>query len=496
VLRLSWSLRSFAPRCKAALRSRWFWAVAGVTLVGLALRAFHLGSGSLWYDEAFSALAAERPFAQMLDATAYDVHPPLYYTILWAWFRLWPDAGRPSEAWLRLPSLLFSVLAIPLTWFFARGFKLDRRAALLASALLAVTPFQIFYAQETRQYTLLLVVSLFTVVAWQRRWWSGVCVGLIGCMYTHNLGVIWACVFGLLALLEDRSSWRRLLWAGFGAGLAYLPWAVRLVVQLSQWGTVGYWLPPVTPGSFAYAFHALLWTEHTPNAVALPGLSLSMSLLILASAQPTSLLRRLFWGPPLVIAAVSILIQPIFFARGLIMVTPAFYTLIAAGLLRLDRRPRLLLGGALAGTLAVALAGFYFEPHLQKWDHRDYSTVISEGWHEDDAVLCASKCLPFMWYLDMPVYTLPYIDDRLHCVLSPGTLRALDIAEVERPEQIAARRLWFVWTVDPSTTEYQLETRARLDAQHPRLIDHPFIFSRLAEGTISLYNMEFSWTSD
>lgn len=495
MLLLSWSLRSFAPRFKAA-RSGWFWAVVGVTLVGLGLRAFHLGSGSLWYDEAFSALAAERPFAQMLDATAYDVHPPLYYIILWAWFRLWPGTGRPSEAWLRLPSLLFSVLSIPLTWSFARGFKLDRCAALLAAALMAVLPFQIFYGQETRQYSLLLFTSLLTVVCWQRRWWSGMCVGLIGCMYTHNLGVIWAGVFGLLALLEDRSTWRRLLWAGFGAGLAYLPWAVRLIVQLSQWGAVGYWLPEVTPGGFVYAFHALLWTEHTPYAIALPGLFLSMSLLILASAQPPSLLRRLFWVPPLVIVAISILIQPIFFARGLIMVTPAFYTLIASGLLRLDRLPRWLLGAALAGTLAVALTGFYFDPRLQKWDHRAYSSVIADGWQAGDTILCAAKCLPFMWYLDKPVYTLPYIEDRLHCVLSPGTLRALDIAEVDRPEQIAARRLWFVWTVDPSTTEYQLETRARLNVQHPRLIDHPFIFSRLAEGTISLYNMEFSWKSD
>lgn len=492
MLLLSWSWRSY----KSALRSGWFWAVVGVTLLGLGLRAFHLGSGSLWYDEAFSALAAERPFAQMLDATAYDVHPPLYYAILWAWFRLWPGAGRPSEAWLRFPSLVFSVLAIPLTWLFARGFNLERRAALLATALLAATPFQIFYAQETRQYSLLLFVSLLTVVCWQRRWWSGVCAGLIGCMYTHNLGVIWAGVFGLLALLQDRSTWRRLLWAGFSAGLAYLPWAIRLIVQLTQWGSIGYWLPPVTPGGFVYAFHALLWTEHTPYAIALPGLFLSMSLLILASAQPPSLLRRLFWGPPLVIAAISILVQPIFFARGLIMVTPAFYTLIAAGLLRLDHRPRLLLGAALAGTLTVALVSFYFDPRLQKWDHREYSKVISAGWQDGDAVLCASKCLPFMWYLETPIYTLPYVNDHLHCVLSQGTLRALDIAEVDRPEQIAARRLWVIWTDDPSTTDFQTETRARLDTQRPQLLIDPFISSRLAEGTIILYDMEGTWAND
>jgi len=499
VLHLSWLRHAFGQRCKPVLKSRWFWAVVGVTALGLALRAYHLGHGALWYDEAFSALAAEQPFAQMIDATAYDVHPPLYYAILWAWFRLWPGLGRPSEWWLRLPSLLFSALSIPLTWSFARGFNADRRAALLAATLMAVLPFQIFYGQETRQYSLLLLVSLLTVVCWQRRWWSGLCVGLIGCAYTHNLGVIWAGTFGLLILINDRENWRHILWAGFGAGLAYLPWAIRLIVQLSQWGTVGYWLPPVTPGGFFYAFHALLWNEHTLATIVNPGMILSACLVVLAVVQrpALSILKQLFIVPPLVIAVISILVQPIFFSRGLIYITPAFCTLIAVGLFKLPKVPQLTMATVICFTLGTSLHSYYHSPTLQKWPHREWANIITQGWREGDRVLCAAKCLPFIWYLPQAeIVTLPYVDDHLHCVLSPGTMQAMAIDEIDEIDDLDGSRLWFIFTNDASTTWYQWSVREQLDAKYPTLFRHTFLTSRIADGEITLYDMETIWTND
>ena len=501
--------RSITQRSRSRFQSKWFWAVVVVTVIGLGLRTYRLGSGSLWYDEAFSALAAERSFSDMIEATANDVHPPLYYAILWGWVRLWPDAGRPSETWLRLPSLLFSVLAIPLTFSFARGFIMERKTALLAAVLMALLPYQIFYGQETRQYSLLLFASLLTVVFWQRKWWHGMCVGLIICAYTHNLGAIWAVTFVLLALIVDWENRKRILWSGYGAGLAYLPWAIRLMTQLAQWGAVGYWLPPVTFGGFLYPFHALLWSTHTNNAVALPGMLLSAALFIISLSLVKSgwkmkthipdviwMLPELLLAPPFLIAAISILKQPIYLARGLIMITPAFYTMIALSLLTAAKQPRRILSIVLVATLIVSLWSYYFDPRLQKWDHEKYSSVISDSWRDGDAVLCAAKCLPFMWYLDKPVITLPTPpDDELHCILAPGTLAALDIQEAE-PEQITGyRRLWFVWTIDPSTTQYHLDQQKKLDAHYPTLFNHQFIFSRLAEGTITLYDMETTWTT-
>lgn len=500
MLLLSWSLRSFAPRFKSALRSGWFWAVVGVTVIGLALRAFHLGSGSLWYDEAFSALAAERPFEQMIDATAYDVHPPLYYTILWAHARLWPGAGRPSEAWLRLPSLFFSVLAIPLTWSFARGWSVDRRAALLAAGLMSALPFQIFYGQEARQYSLLLFMSLIAVVCFQRRWWSGMCAGLIGCMYTHNLGVLWSVVFGLIAVATDRWNWRRLLWVGFCAGMAYLPWVFRLTGQVSQVGQVGYWLPQVTPGGFLYPFHALMWGERTGTAGLLPGMLLSATMLIMSISAST---RRqhsmsviaILLGVPALVATASLAWRPVYLVRGLITITPALYTLIAMSLVERWASKKRVIAAITLITMSVSLVGYY-NPRLQKWAHREWAAIIAGGWHTGDVVLCAGKCLPFMWYLpDVTIYTMPTPDDdRLHCNLSSQTIQALGIREIQ-PEQITGyKRLWLVWTDDPSTTPSLVSTKQQLEARWPRLFSHQFVESKLVDGYIMLFDMETTWT--
>jgi hypothetical protein len=49
--------------------------LAGI-LAGFALRLFHLGAESLWYDETVSVHLARLPLPTMLTHTAGDIHPP------------------------------------------------------------------------------------------------------------------------------------------------------------------------------------------------------------------------------------------------------------------------------------------------------------------------------------------------------------------------------------------------------------------------------------
>src|SRR3990172_4757267 len=78
----------------------------------IPLRILLLGNAALWYDETGAVWMATLPFARMLAATAGDVHPPLYMALLWVLVRL---AGT-GEAVVRLPSVIASVLSIPLAW--------------------------------------------------------------------------------------------------------------------------------------------------------------------------------------------------------------------------------------------------------------------------------------------------------------------------------------------------------------------------------------------
>ena len=85
--------------------------VPAIFVAALALRLFDLGAAQFWYDESFTALLSRLPFAQMIQATAGDTHPPLYYLITWS---LASTVGS-SEVVLRLPSVIFSMLSLWLT---------------------------------------------------------------------------------------------------------------------------------------------------------------------------------------------------------------------------------------------------------------------------------------------------------------------------------------------------------------------------------------------
>ena len=105
----------------------------------------------LWYDESFSVLVARLPWARLLDATAHDVHPPLYYALLKVWLGLWP-ATVPVEIAARSLSLVLSLAGV---WLFHRVLVRvripanERRTALL---LAVYAPSLIYHSAEARMY--------------------------------------------------------------------------------------------------------------------------------------------------------------------------------------------------------------------------------------------------------------------------------------------------------------------------------------------------------
>src|SRR3989304_563776 len=86
----------------------WPWLL-GVGIAAVALRFTHIVYYPLWFDEAWSAWVAALPFDRMIKAVAGDVHPPLYFVILWGLVHVLGD----SMFVVRLPSALFSLASLP-----------------------------------------------------------------------------------------------------------------------------------------------------------------------------------------------------------------------------------------------------------------------------------------------------------------------------------------------------------------------------------------------
>jgi uncharacterized membrane protein len=130
-----------------------------ILLAGTGLRLFRLGAASLWYDETVSVLLAGSPVRELLRHTAGDIHPPGYYLLLRAWLLLsgYPTGhadptGNGLEFASAFLSLAAGVLLIALVYALARRVA-GHPAALWAAALVALSPFNVWYSQEVRMYT-------------------------------------------------------------------------------------------------------------------------------------------------------------------------------------------------------------------------------------------------------------------------------------------------------------------------------------------------------
>lgn len=223
------------------------WILLAILLAGFALRVLLLQAQSLWYDEGVSAWLARQPILTVLDWTARDVQPPLYYLTLGGWVRL---AGS-SEYGLRFLSVACGFLAIPLFYRLTWALWPSGAARFWAAAFAAFHPLLLYYAQEARMYSLLLALALVAALliapalrgamAW-RRWFAYALTGVL-IAYTHYFALFLLIAFGaawLVGWMHHRQSLVRFVVANVAVLLCVVPWLVvalpSLRVDASYWG--------------------------------------------------------------------------------------------------------------------------------------------------------------------------------------------------------------------------------------------------------------------
>jgi len=168
--------------------------IAGLVLLGVALRLYGLEQKIVWHDEvatrvlaAGATMAAQMQglyHAQVLtagqvlqyqqvqqgtsvlaliaDLAQHDPqHPPLYYVLA----KVWVDFLGDSVYALRTLSVLFSGLGLLAMYWFVRELAASRRAALTAMLLMGVSPLFILYGQEAREYALWALTLLLSSAA-------------------------------------------------------------------------------------------------------------------------------------------------------------------------------------------------------------------------------------------------------------------------------------------------------------------------------------------
>ncbi|TFG85189.1 MAG: hypothetical protein E4H18_05590, partial [Hyphomicrobiales bacterium] len=143
-------------------------ALIAIMLLAAVLRFWGLGSKSLWLDEIMSQRRARGTFSQMIgEVAAGDAHPPGYYALQW----LAKPLGGGEYA-VRVPAAVAGVAVVLATYLLGKallgaalpGADLPGAAGgLAAAAFAAISPFQIYYSQEARPYSLAMLLAALSL---------------------------------------------------------------------------------------------------------------------------------------------------------------------------------------------------------------------------------------------------------------------------------------------------------------------------------------------
>ena len=203
-----------------------------LTILAASLRFPTLDVQSFWHDEAVTAARLIRP--GLLDTLRVipdsEATPPLYYMLAWAWSKLFGT----GEVGLRSLSALAGVATVPVTYRAAADL-VSRRGGLVAAALVATNPMLVWFSQEARSYSLVVLLTALSFLFFTRALERSASGSLAGWAVSSMLALA-THYFALFVVAPEaiwlliRATHRRRATAAVGAtaaaGLVVLPLAI------------------------------------------------------------------------------------------------------------------------------------------------------------------------------------------------------------------------------------------------------------------------------
>lgn len=316
-----------------------------VVVIGAIARLLSITKADIWHDEGYTMMLITHAPLDIIERTARDVHPPLYYLAA----HIWQSIFGMSELAVRSLSAVFGLATIALVYFLVRRL-FSEGTARLAALFVALGPFVIRYSEEARMYGMAsffvvlatyLIVRIATDKVLDKKLWIFYGLVIAAGLYTHyyTLFIIpvhivylaW-CKGGIKALLTDRNWW---IGNGLGA-LLFLPWVPAALAQMSR-VQAGFWIPPVTidtaPGTFMQ-FLAFL-----PSYAYAGWISGALLTLFIIGIVHTYLTRKnlrraiglliLWLVVPLALVMLISIVRPVYYDRYFIYCAVAMYILFA-----------------------------------------------------------------------------------------------------------------------------------------------------------------------
>jgi uncharacterized membrane protein len=461
-----------------------------VLLLAALTRFWRLDYHSFWFDEAVSLQWARSDASYIWQSTfplIKDKHPPAYYLLLHNWSNLLEPVGLDrNDAALRSLGALLGVLTVLGVLLLVRRLS-GRSTALLAGALVALSPALVWYSQELRMFqpatTGVVWAAYFLLCAWQepRRlarlgWWLAMIAAFTVAFYSYLFSAFVLPAAGLtligLWMLErlEIGDWR------LGEGIAAFAITALLFLPLAR----NAWLVNDSEGAPGQAFMNFIdnmqrqlqvftvwrapWSAELITATLIFFGLLALIGVVLPWPRRQGGAKRygidqmwlLLWiGAPLLIGNLLLAVSDTVFAedRYFLFLAPFVLWAAARGVVVIGEywRPAAWMTGAAAALLLATALPVLWSPAMLREDWRAAAQYIAayqqRSPHLPGAVFVHAEYTnpALRWYLhqlvdeeELPVF-YPYTG-----TLSPDDAESVVAPPVRGLEDLGVETLWLV----------------------------------------------------
>lgn len=368
-----------------------------IVFSGIFLRIFKLNSQSVWIDEYITADLSYgvNIIYVFFNSLANNPHPPLFFILEYFILKLFGI----SEFSIRVLPAFFGCLSIFVFYKVVRSF-FSEKISLIALFLFCFNPYQIYYSQEARMYSLFMLISLIIIyyfllsikynsfLFFPFTLWS-----IIG-VYIHNYTILLLIILNLLIFFKYKEEIRTNLWLKSNM-IIFFFWLPLLLFFIKGIGGDGYshkvniFIAPL----FTLKNHIFgLSTDF--NLITIIGLMIVIFLIlntVLTNRDKTKKIINilteilsLFIFVPWV---ESIFGKPIYSDRTLIVIAPILLILISIGASYLSRKGLFVFLGVIIFIYIFSLNNYYFNENYQKINYKEQFKYITEKYKDADLLI-------------------------------------------------------------------------------------------------------------
>jgi 4-amino-4-deoxy-L-arabinose transferase-like glycosyltransferase len=386
------------------------------------LRYHGLGTWSFWVDEAHTWRDATMPLGGPLGFLSQDrALYPLTFLLLRGLMAI-GMLGGATEDWLRSPFACCGILTVPLLAYFGAR-VVGRRAGLLASFLLAICPWHIYWSQNARGYVMVTFFATMGAIQFFRgcdrgRRWPivlGLLNVLIGGLF-HPTAFVMLPTLLIFLLMRRVRRFDRWFWFVVAGSLALLAVTPVLIAKVSPYED---FLRSKGAGSVAHLATTSAYYFRLPLVL----IALAGGALLFATELRHRVVFLMTWAlfPLLLLAAVGSTVAQVT-ARYGFAALPAFLLLAAAGSVRFGqllgqairaqhRGSRLLPSIVLPAVLTADFAAYdflyYRHQHGDRARWREAAALVQKLAKAQPIRVLTTNQPSALYYLDPQFYRDP-----------------------------------------------------------------------------------------